>query len=282
MDSLKISVVTVCYNAVSVLERTIKSVIAQSFPNIEYIIIDGGSTDGTIDVIKKYEDKISFWISEPDGGIYDAMNKGIKNANGDWIIFMNAGDLFYERDTLSKMSVHLNDAIDILRGNIIRVYDRFKVKSCGVVVQNPGIMDMIHNTFHHQACLIRKALFEQYGLYDTEYRLCADWKFFFDCVVLHHVKSCYVDITVASFRMDGASSVNTKKCAEEHSMYLQRVYGEELSSLLEELALYRKYYVSRLCCSFRRRLIENLSPKYYGRILNMKRICCSMLGLRVN
>lgn len=86
------SVITVCYNAVNVLESTINSILLQNYKNIEYIIIDGGSSDGTLDIIRKYEDRIHYWISEPDNGIYDAMNKGIRLAGGRWINFMNAGD----------------------------------------------------------------------------------------------------------------------------------------------------------------------------------------------
>lgn len=92
-----ISVVTVSYNAVGTIEQTLLSVINQTYPNIEYIIIDGGSTDGTVDIIKKYADEIVYWISEPDKGIYDAMNKGIKKANGEWINFINAGDSYYDK-----------------------------------------------------------------------------------------------------------------------------------------------------------------------------------------
>ena len=91
-DQVLISVVTVSYNAVSTIEQTILSVINQTYPHIEYIIIDGGSTDGTVDVIKKYADKITYWVSEPDKGIYDAMNKGLRRVRGDWCVFMNSGD----------------------------------------------------------------------------------------------------------------------------------------------------------------------------------------------
>lgn len=107
-----ISVVTVSYNAVLTIEQTILSVINQTYPHIEYIIIDGGSTDGTVDIIKKYANRIAYWVSEPDKGIYDAMNKGIRTAKGEWINFMNAGDLFYSKDTLEKVfSKSINDNI---------------------------------------------------------------------------------------------------------------------------------------------------------------------------
>lgn len=282
MNVPSISVITVCYNAAEGLKKTIGSVAQQDYPNLEYIVIDGNSSDNTIEILKRKDTIISKWISEPDKGIYDAMNKGIRHATGEWLIFMNAGDIFSGPRTLSQMASYLDDNISILRGNIIRVYEHFKVKSCGVTEQSPGIMDMMHNTFHHQACLIRRLLFDYIGLYDTGYRLCADWKFFFDCVILNRVKSRYVNVTVALFRMDGASSANTKQCIDEHRNYLHKVYGEELYSLLEELAQYRKSRICRICFSFRKNLIERLSPTVFNRILNFKRICYSLLGLRVN
>lgn len=99
MEEVKISVITVCYNAVDTLEKTIQSVLEQTYHNIEYIIIDGGSTDGTVEIIHRYVDYLAYWVSEPDRGIYDAMNKGIERATGEWVNFMNAGDYFYNYDT---------------------------------------------------------------------------------------------------------------------------------------------------------------------------------------
>ena len=114
---MKISVVTVCYNAVDQIEETIKSVVGQTYPDIEYIVIDGGSTDGTTDIIRKYSDKISYWISEPDNGIYDAMNKGILVATGDYINFMNAGDYFSSVNAISDVAKQINATNDIIYGD---------------------------------------------------------------------------------------------------------------------------------------------------------------------
>ena len=115
-----ISVVTVSYNAVSTIEQTILSVINQTYPNVEYIIIDGGSTDGTVDIIKKYADKIAYWVSEPDKGIYDAMNKGVVVATGEWINFMNAGDIFTDSDVIDKL-FHQNI---IINNEIMRIEEK--------------------------------------------------------------------------------------------------------------------------------------------------------------
>lgn len=112
MNFTKVTVITVCFNAIDTIERTILSVLNQTYNNIEYIIIDGGSTDGTLDIIKLYQDRINYWISEPDNGIYDAMNKGIYIATGDYINFMNSGDLFYDTTTIEKVFKHpLNSGI---------------------------------------------------------------------------------------------------------------------------------------------------------------------------
>ena len=117
-----ISVVTVSYNAVSTIEQTILSVINQTYSNIEYIIIDGGSTDGTVDVIRKYLNKIAYWVSESDKGIYDAMNKGILNASGDWIIFMNCGDRFVDNNVFfSLFSEKKYENVDVLYGDALEL-----------------------------------------------------------------------------------------------------------------------------------------------------------------
>ena len=108
---LLISVVTVCYNAADTIEKTMLSVLNQTYHDIEYIIIDGGSTDGTVEIIRKYADRIAYWVSEPDKGIYDAMNKGIKVATGEWINFMNAGDEFVDEGVIEKLVLLLTSLV---------------------------------------------------------------------------------------------------------------------------------------------------------------------------
>ena len=115
-----ISVITVSYNAVTTIEQTILSVINQTYSNIEYIIIDGGSTDGTVDIIRKYADRIAYWVSEPDKGIYDAMNKGTKKANGEYIAFLNSDD-WYELDAVSIIAQFADGKNDLISG-IIKLY----------------------------------------------------------------------------------------------------------------------------------------------------------------
>ncbi len=116
-----ISVITIVYNAIDLLEDTIQSVIQQTYPNIEYIIVDGGSKDGTLQIIERFKDHISQWISEPDKGLYDAMNKGLKMATGDFVWFINAGDKINELDTVDKMMTHYTANTDILYGEVMMV-----------------------------------------------------------------------------------------------------------------------------------------------------------------
>ena len=286
MQNKRVTVITVCYNVERDIERTMLSVLNQSYQNIEYIIIDGASKDRTVDIAKhissQYPKRDISVFCEPDKGIYDAMNKGISKATGDWLNFMNAGDTFASNSIVSEMVSEISDGISILRGNIIRNYNGVHVKSCGVVTQNPGLMDMFNNTFHHQACFIQRSLFSEYGLYSTAYKLCSDWKFFFDCVVLHHVKTKYVDKTVALFEMDGASSKNVTRYIDERESYLKSVLGEEVFECLKELDLYRKSTFATACYKLRSRLLSSLSPEMFNRLLTAKRMVRAFFHLKVN
>jgi len=125
-QQMKISIITVVYNGIDLLPGTMQSVFAQSYQNIEYLIIDGNSTDGTQELIKQNESKITKWISEPDQGLYDAMNKGIKLATGDFLWFMNAGDRIFAADTVEKMVANYTPETDVLYGEVILVNEKRK------------------------------------------------------------------------------------------------------------------------------------------------------------
>ena len=199
---MKISVITVCYNAIQGIERTIKSVLSQSYPEIEYIVIDGNSTDGTVDVIHKYADKISYFMSEPDGGIYDAMNKGIRVATGEWINFLNAGDTFYYNTSVEKVFSHdvLPD-IDVVYGYQVHSYDygKFVRKRLPLAFFNSGM------PFGHESSFVRAGVMKRIG-FDTNYRIAADYNFFFNLYVSGN-KFQPVDAIVTDFEsMEGVSS----------------------------------------------------------------------------
>lgn len=174
---MKISVVTVCYNAADTIERTMLSVLNQTYHDIEYIIIDGGSTDGTVDIIRKYADKIAYWVSEPDKGIYDAMNKGIKVATGEWINFMNAGDYYYSNEVLKNVFA-ISRYGDYLVGIAVYPNGRYwrpvrKDFSFKEIYRGGGV--------NHQASFIQRKLFG--GGYDTSNKIIADELFFLEQIV---------------------------------------------------------------------------------------------------
>ena len=194
-----ITIITVAYNAISTIEQTILSVINQTYPNIEYIIIDGGSTDGTIDIIKKYESRITYWISESDKGIYDAMNKGIKSANGEWINFMNCGDTFYSNNVIIDVFKQARLTSDIIYGdtNIMLSIGNF-VKKASVVSKNN------YMPFGHQSSFSRTSLLKLFN-FDLNFKICADSNFFYEAYN-NNYKFEYVDIIIANYEAENGLS----------------------------------------------------------------------------
>ncbi|HME44403.1 MAG TPA: glycosyltransferase family 2 protein [Syntrophorhabdales bacterium] len=150
-----ISIITVVLNGENCLEQTIKSVLGQNYPAKEYVVIDGGSTDGTLNIINKYASQLTQWVSEPDRGIYDAMNKGVDLASGDWLIFMNAGDEFFDEETLMKTARYLTDDVDLVYGDAWFYGTRGRLLTC----------DHLKMRVIHQSLLYRKRLHEEVGRY---------------------------------------------------------------------------------------------------------------------
>ena len=196
-----VTVVTVTYNAEEFLVRTIESVINQDYENIEYIIIDGNSSDGTIDIIKRYEEYIDYWISEPDEGIYDAMNKGIDVATGEWINFMNAGDSFVSMEIINLLVTKLNNDVDILFGDIIRIDEDM---SNQLYLKGRGL-DTIWEAppCWHQAMLSRININKKYK-FDLRYITAADYNFMMDCFG-NNYNFKYINIPFAYYLRGGVS-----------------------------------------------------------------------------
>jgi len=211
--SEKITIITVCYNAVELIEKTIQSVLKQTYSNVEYIIVDGGSQDGTVEIIKEYNDKISHWISEPDKGIYYAMNKATKFANGDWINFMNCGDTFCNESILSNVfNKKISDEITVIYGM------HFLEFSYGKFLYKPGPLEYIDKSlpFCHQASFVRTSVMKE-KLFDTNFFVVADHNLFY-YLYKNDFRFLYVDLPIANFALEGGvSSKNTIKSYIESS-----------------------------------------------------------------
>lgn len=206
-----LSIITINRNNASGLEKTMKSVLAQTFKEFEYVVIDGASTDGSIDIIEKLEPQFEGmlkWISESDSGIYNAMNKGIRMATGDYIQVLNSGDNFADNTVVESMINALGQAncLDILYGNMIKVWpDGRKFKDICGGKKGLSMMDFYCGTLNHNCAYIRRSLFDKFGLYDENLKICSDWEWYLKAIPLGGIKPVYVDIDVTHFDMTGIS-----------------------------------------------------------------------------
>ena len=233
--SQKVSVITVCYNALSSIEDTMSSVIEQSYPHLEYIIIDGGSTDGTIDVIRKYQEHISYWVSEPDSGIFEAMNKGLKKAHGEWVIFMNAGDSFYDRDAISKSFSMPSD-------NYVMIYGNTQyIRNTGSIIETafePGYIKKNMPTCH-QSFFIRTDVAIKIG-FDTRFRYAADYNMVYKIFkTWGHDKVKHIPVTVSTYE-----AVTGFSMQHENEVYRETLRIRDLS--LNVLYGYMKYCIKKM------------------------------------
>jgi glycosyltransferase involved in cell wall biosynthesis len=174
---MKLSVITINLNNIIGLQKTIESVISQTFKDFEWIVIDGGSTDGSKELIEKYADHISYWVSEPDKGIYNAMNKGIHVAKGEYIEFLNSGDIYFNEKTLENVNRHLSNS-DIIYGSAIIRRDG---KDIRIHMQRDicSFYDLVKKPINHQSSFIKKELFEKYGNFDENFSGVEDTEFLY-------------------------------------------------------------------------------------------------------
>ncbi len=228
----RVSVVTVVYNDVKHIEGTILSVTRQNYPNLEYIVIDGGSTDGTVDVIKKYADKISYWVSEKDDGLYYAMNKAITVATGEWILFRNCGDYFSSLSDISKVfNGESYDGVDIIHGNCVQ-WD----KDC-YYIEEPWIIKPNGNTkrmfIKHPATFVRTSI-QKAMPFDVSYKIAADYNFIYNCYKKGKVFK-YVPYILAIFDKSGGLSTDNSNYARIENYRVR--WGDKIN-LRDKLELY--------------------------------------------
>lgn len=256
----KVSVITVVYNDVKHIESTIKNVLNQDYENLEYIIVDGGSSDGTLDIVKKYEKRIFKFISEPDKGLYDAMNKGTLMATGEWIIFRNSGDYFLEKNSISKTFEHyIDEGEDLLCGEI-RMFNNYGYKDFNVpLLSQISYWDRM--PFWHPSTYIRRTC-QLKEPYDIRYKNSADFKFFLK-ILINGASYKVVDQVVALFNtIEGNTANNYIKTLQNNLNIFKELGADEkyIHKYEKAIARYRIYkYIGRfsekicaVCSVFRR------------------------------
>lgn len=250
-EKLKISIITVCYNSQKYIENTIKSVLKQTYSNIEYIIIDGNSIDRTMEIVKNYKKQIDKVISEPDEGIYDAFNKGIVNATGDIVYFLNSDDTLYKEDIIEIiMEEFENYTNSIVYGNVLLndEHNHFPMiygKEISIEDFKKGYAPP------HQAVFVHKELFEKYGMFDTQHKIIGDYErsaYFF---LKEQGRIQYVNEIIASFRVGGVSSNYQSRIIglKEKEEVVSQLFDIDVDFTKTEIvnnALYRKWLESIL------------------------------------
>lgn len=226
-----ITVVTVVYNGAETLEQTILSVVNQTYDNIEYIIIDGSSTDGTLDIIKKYEDKIDYWQSEPDKGIYDAMNKGIKLANGNWIYILGSDDFLVDKEILQNVKQYFLSDYDVICGTVWSV-NRYGFQYPFENNYNCTIDDDIKNGISapHQGIFIRKEIMNKY-LFDCRFKIASDFKLNIQLWTDNSLKILKIKNKIAYYSCEGTSSRTVQQRKEETICILKELKLDNLISI---------------------------------------------------
>jgi glycosyltransferase involved in cell wall biosynthesis len=237
-----ISIITVNLNNKPGLEKTVNSVISQTCLNYELIIIDGGSTDGSLEIIRQYEKNIAYWVSESDKGIYHAMNKGILVAKGDYCYFLNSGD-YIVSNTLIEDLLKLNVQADIVSGNVLKIRNSGKHRTI-IPHEKPTLLKLCIHSLPHQASLIKRELFDEIGLYDESFRIVSDFDFFLKAIVIFRKSYQKVNIDFSYFNLNGISSNPAAyTLAKQESLICLR---NNFPDMADDLIEYRYFYVSNL------------------------------------
>ena len=234
---IKISIITVCYNARKTIEQTIYSVITQKYKNIEYIVIDGFSTDGTINIIKKYQNKITKWISEKDNGIYNAMNKGIDLATGEYIQFLNADDALVNDEIIEKIvySIEKYNKPDVLSAPVYAIDEKNKLQGIFNNVKNVNEIKQ-GKIIPHQGIFMKTSVIKEYR-FNEKNKIVSDFELILRCAI-DEKTFCFVKYPVVFFSNDGLSGNSEKLRIKEHCQVLNRYLGKKTVEKFKKNGLY--------------------------------------------
>ena len=238
---MKISIITINRDNALGLEKTLQSVTTQTFKELEYIVIDGASSDGSVEIIKKYAPEFTHlkWVSELDAGIYNAMNKGIRMASGDYIQILNSGDCLASPDVTGRMIEALEKAGNpsVFYGNMIKCFpDGHRIVDKGFAGQEITMLGMYTGTLNHDPAYIRRDLFEKYGCYDERLKIVSDWKWYLQAIVIGGEKPQYTDIDVTLFDMSGISETNKELDKAERRQVLEQLFPQAVLTDYEQYA----------------------------------------------
>lgn len=202
----KISIITINYNNAAGLKKTIESVLSQDNPDFEYVVIDGNSSDGSQEILNDYRTRVSFALSEKDSGIYNAMNKGIRAAKNEYLLFLNSGDTLLENNTLSKVEKLIGGGVDIYYGHQIFWSNRSNKMEEWSFPETLTFGFFIDNSLPHQATFIKRSLFDSIGLYNENLKIASDWEFFMIAVCLKKATYKHIGMVVSEYDFTGISS----------------------------------------------------------------------------
>lgn len=233
---MRLSIITINYNNAEGLRKTMESVFTQTCRDFEYIVIDGASSDGSVDIIKEYAQQLENfqWTSEPDSGIYDAMNRGIRKSSGEYVLMLNSGDYLVDEHVIDRIMPELQTE-DIIQGNVIKDYPNQSIRFCGYGRSDISFIDAMDACFPHQATFIKLSTVIQYGYYDASYKKGADTYFLITLLGLGNATFRYVDIDITNFDVNGISSMKDPKWRQIDKEEDARWYGEHISRRLWDL-----------------------------------------------
>ena len=245
-NNLKVSIITVCYNAFDYIEKTIESILIQTYGNIEYLIIDGGSNDGTLDIILKYNNKISKIISEKDSGIYDAMNKGLELATGDVVYFLNADDVLYDKDVIKDVvqKFKQNPNLLLLYGNVGYLFEANSVKDLRKF-NKISSKTILHENLCHQAVFAKRVLFDEIGMFDLQYKIVADYDWLLKVFLQKKHSLLYFDRIIAKFNYGGYHTQNFQLHKKER-MTVKLKYSNRFDYYLRNFIYRTKRKLSKI------------------------------------